>query len=81
MKRCWEPGHPSVANTLNNLALLYDSMGAYEKALPLYQRALGIREKVLGPEHPDVATTLGLTHLKYKTKHIRRCEWFSVLGS
>ena len=33
-------------------------MGAYEKALPLYQRALDISEKVLGPEHPDVATTL-----------------------
>ena len=34
------------------------SMGAYEKALPLYQRALEIYEKVLGPEHPDVANTL-----------------------
>ncbi len=34
------------------------SMGDYEKALPFYQRALDIREKVLGPQHPDVATTL-----------------------
>ena len=33
-------------------------MGDYEKALPLYQRALEISEKVLGPQHPDVATTL-----------------------
>ncbi len=33
-------------------------MGDYEKALPLYQRALDIREKVLDPQHPDVATTL-----------------------
>ena len=43
------PQHPDVATTLNNLAVLYDSMGDYEKALPLYQRALEICEKVLGP--------------------------------
>ena len=52
------PGHPSVATTLNNLALLYHQMGDYEKALPLYQRALEISEKVLGPQHPSVAQTL-----------------------
>ena len=28
------------------------------EAEPLYQRALAIREKALGPEHPDVATSL-----------------------
>ena len=49
------PQHPSVATTLNNLALLYESMGDYEKALPLYQRALEIRENVLGPQHPNTA--------------------------
>jgi hypothetical protein len=27
-------------------------------AKPLYQRALAIREKALGPEHPSVATSL-----------------------
>ncbi|MBR8841049.1 MAG: tetratricopeptide repeat protein, partial [Stigonema ocellatum SAG 48.90 = DSM 106950] len=27
----------------------------YQKAEPLYQRSLAIREKVLGKEHPDVA--------------------------
>ena len=34
------------------------SQGRYADAEPLYQRALAIREKVLGPEHPDVATSL-----------------------
>ncbi len=53
-----EPEHPDVAQTLNNLALLYYQIGDYDKALPFYQRSLDIREKVLGPEHPDVATTL-----------------------
>ena len=28
------------------------------KAEPLYERALALREKALGPEHPDVATSL-----------------------
>ncbi|MFC2032217.1 tetratricopeptide repeat protein, partial [Chloroflexota bacterium] len=32
--------------------------GLYKEAEPLYKRALEIREKVLGPEHPDTATSL-----------------------
>ncbi len=32
-------------------------MGEYEKALEWYDRALKIREKVLGKEHPDTAIT------------------------
>ena len=52
------PQHPDIATSLNNLALLYDNLGAYDKALPLSQRALDIREKVLGPQHPDVANSL-----------------------
>ncbi|CAN0431038.1 unnamed protein product, partial [Ectocarpus sp. 13 AM-2016] len=32
--------------------------GKYIEAEPLYERSQAIREKVLGPEHPDVATTL-----------------------
>ena len=30
----------------------------YAEARPLYERALAIHEKVLGPEHPDTATSL-----------------------
>ena len=32
--------------------------GKYTEAEPIYERALAIREKVLGSEHPDVAATL-----------------------
>ncbi|CAM9733325.1 unnamed protein product [Scytosiphon promiscuus] len=32
--------------------------GKYEEAEPLYERSQAIREKVLGPEHPDVAESL-----------------------
>jgi tetratricopeptide (TPR) repeat protein len=33
-------------------------MGDYEKALPLFQRALEIRENVLGPQHLNIATII-----------------------
>ena len=45
------PEHPDTATSLNNLAQLYADMGDYAKAEPLYQRALKINEKALGPEH------------------------------
>ncbi len=50
--------HPSVAASLNNLALLYHAQGKYAEAEPLYKRSLAIWEKALGPEHPQVATSL-----------------------
>ncbi len=47
-----------MAQSLNNLAELYQARGHYAEAEPLYERSLAIQEKVLGPEHPDVATSL-----------------------
>lgn len=38
--------------------LVYRTQGQYAQAGPLYQRALAIKEKALGPEHPLVATSL-----------------------
>ena len=46
---------PMSRRSLNNLARLYDDQGRYAEAEPLYKRALAIREKALGPDHPDVA--------------------------
>jgi len=40
---------PSTATSLNNLAGLYRQKGDFAKAEPLFQRALKIREKALGP--------------------------------
>jgi tetratricopeptide (TPR) repeat protein len=48
--------HPDVATSLHNLALLYQAQGAYDKAQPLYERSLGILEKVLGKDHPNTKT-------------------------
>lgn len=47
--------HPSVATTLNNMALLYESQGRYEEAEPLLHRAMKIREEKLGNKHPATA--------------------------
>jgi CHAT domain-containing protein/tetratricopeptide (TPR) repeat protein len=50
--------HPTTANSMSNLARVYDLQGKYAEAEKLYRRSLAVREKVLGPEHPDVATNL-----------------------
>ena len=44
--------------TLNNLASMYREQGLYDRAEPLYLRALEIRERALGKDHPSVAMTL-----------------------
>ena len=55
-KRRSVPIIPMSRRSLNNLAVLYSDQGRYAEAEPLYKRALAIREKALGPDHPDVAT-------------------------
>jgi nephrocystin-3 len=43
-----DPDHPDIAQSLNNLAALYNDRKQYDKAEPLYERALKIRTKVSG---------------------------------
>jgi Tetratricopeptide repeat len=50
------PEHPNTAQSLNNLAVLLQAQGDLTGARPLFERALAIYEKALGPEHPDTAT-------------------------
>ncbi len=57
LRKRWAPTTP-MSPQLNNLAALYHAQGRYAEVEPLYKRSLGIREKVLGPNHPDVATAL-----------------------
>jgi tetratricopeptide (TPR) repeat protein len=49
---------PAVAQSLTNLALLYDRQARYADAESLYKRSLAINEKALGADHPDVAASL-----------------------
>jgi tetratricopeptide (TPR) repeat protein len=46
------------AAALNQQVLQLYSQGRYSEAIPLAQRALTIREKALGADHPDVAVSL-----------------------
>ena len=43
---------------LNQKAIQLYNQGRYAEAEPLYKRSLAIREKALGPDHPDVAQSL-----------------------
>ncbi len=49
---------PRLATPLANLGSFYAGRKRYAEAEPLLRRALAIREKALGPDHPDVARTL-----------------------
>ena len=51
-------GVSRLASSLSSLAELYRTLGYHEKAAPLFERALAIREKTLGTSHPAVARTL-----------------------
>jgi tetratricopeptide (TPR) repeat protein/predicted Ser/Thr protein kinase len=46
------------ARLLVDLANVQTGAGAYDEAKVLYERAIAMREQMLGPEHPDVAGTL-----------------------
>jgi tetratricopeptide (TPR) repeat protein len=47
---------------------LYESQGRYESAEPLYLQALELRQRLLGENHPDVATSLNNLALLYNTQ-------------
>ena len=47
-----------MATSLDNLASLNRAQGQYAEAEPLVRRALAIREKAFGLDHPEVATSL-----------------------
>jgi tetratricopeptide (TPR) repeat protein len=48
----------ALAGTLYRLAILRRQQGDFAEAEQLYRRALEIRERVQGPNHPDVAMVL-----------------------
>ena len=46
--------HADVAACLNNLAVLLKVVGKRSEAEALYQRSIAIKERALGPTHPQV---------------------------
>src|SRR5262249_49479203 len=52
-------GHPDIARSLSNLAVVYQRQRRFAEAELLYKSALAFREKGLPAGHPDIAWTLG----------------------
>ena len=66
-------GTNSYAGSVIILLILYINMTQYEKAEPLFLEAKNIREKVLGKEHPDYASSCNnLAVLYWKYGSIRK---------
>ncbi|GHU15706.1 hypothetical protein FACS189441_7740 [Betaproteobacteria bacterium] len=61
----------------NNIGLVYKCQGDYSKALEWHEKALAIREKVLGKEHPDTATSYNNIALVYNKQgdYPKALEW------
>ena len=51
-------GNPLLLSSLYSLATFYQQQGEFDKAEIQYKRALAIKEKQNGPQHPDVAIIL-----------------------
>ena len=47
-----------MLKSLNTLACLYDMEGKLAEARPIYERCLGLAEKLRGPQHETVAAIL-----------------------
>ena len=55
------------AKALNQQVVNLFRQGRYSAAVPIAINVLAIREKVLGPEHPDVATGLNNLAMLYNS--------------
>ncbi|MCZ6448265.1 MAG: tetratricopeptide repeat protein, partial [Alphaproteobacteria bacterium] len=62
------PNDSRIATSLNDLALLYVTLGKYTEAERLHEQALTIWEKALGPDHPKVATALNNLAVLYNSQ-------------
>lgn len=51
-------GKESVVTEMKTLADVYRNAGYFDLAEAVYKRSLAIKEKVLGPNHPEVAASL-----------------------
>lgn len=57
------PEHLHMADPLDNLSSIYQNKGELKIALPLYKRALAIREKTWGASDPRLLPTLKQYHV------------------
>ena len=67
-RKPWARIIPAWPLPWNNLASLLKDNGDHERALPLYERSLAIKEKAVGKDHPDTATSLNNLAKLYRDK-------------
>jgi hypothetical protein len=61
---------------MNNLVEVLRSQGNYDEAETIHRRALEVREKVLGTEHPDTLSSVyGLANLNQYRKQYDKCVY------
>lgn len=60
--------HPLVANSLNAMARLYEQHNHRDLAIPLYQDALTIQEKVFGPNASETMQARSSLDMAYRGK-------------
>ena len=68
-----------MADTQNNMAIVYQEQGKFQKALELYDAVLETTVRVVGHGHPSVAQTLkniGIVH-QNQGKRAEAKEFFS----
>ncbi len=65
---CAESPELREVESFDKLGGVRYAQGKYAEAEPLYKRSLAIREKALGPEHPDVGQGLNNLAELYRTQ-------------
>ena len=55
----YEPGHPSIAVSQSNLALVLQDLGELAEARDLLRKAYRSLHDKLGPNHPNTRKVLG----------------------
>ena len=58
--------YPDLEQSLYNIGNVYRAQGRYTEAISLFKRALGIREKALGKDHPSLTIILEILAEVYR---------------
>ena len=67
-KELFEGDHADIADSLNNLAALYEMQGKMDEAKLYYEQALAMRRRLFLDDHPDIAQSLNNLAFFYYTQ-------------
>lgn len=71
-RRLFGAEHPEMAYNLDDMAIIYRTLGEPEKGLPLAREAVGIRRKLLRDDNPE--RSLALYNLAALLRDLRRSD-------